>query len=98
MQVFQERIAEQGVICRLAYDRRDRGNASLLCCSPATFTHDELEPGAAERPNDDRLQHADFLNGLDELIHRLLVEDRTGLSGIGRDGLQRKLTEVGALG
>ena len=98
VQVLQQRVAQQVVVLGPPHDGRDHRQAGGLGGSPAPLAHHQLEPVAAQRPDDDRLQQSYLVDRVDQLGHGVLVEHRARLPRVGRDGLDRQLGEVGALG
>src|SRR5699024_5611923 len=61
-----------------------------------TLTHNEFEARTITRllPNDDRLKYADLANAVHEFGEQILVKDRSGLTGIGIDEVDRDLAEL----
>ena len=103
VQVLQQGVPQQVVLGRLADDGRHGGQPGLLAGPPAALAHDQLVASPRrrprrrrDRPDDDRLEHADLPDRVDQLGHLVLVEDLPRLLGVGPDLADRDLGEVGA--
>src|SRR5262249_54354961 len=95
---LQEGIQEKLLVVRGPNDRRDRLETGLTAGPPATLTHDELVAVGAQLPDDDRLEETDLLDGGDQFLQRVLVEDLTPVAGCWRGRVEGELRKVGAHG
>lgn len=90
VEILEERIAEEVGVRSFSDDRRNGGETGKLRCAPASLTHDDLV-GAADRSDDDRLQHADLTDRGGKLRQVFFVEDRAGLARVRNDEAERHL-------
>ena len=83
--VFQQGIAQQIVIFGIAHDGGNGGQASLGGGAPTALTHDELKSALLGGTNDDRLQEAEFADGVNQLAELILIKNGARLLGVGDD-------------
>jgi hypothetical protein len=84
MEVLQKSITQQVVIRSRPNDCRDSFEASLSASSPAPLTRNEFI-ALSHGTNDYRLEKAHLFDGIHEFGKCLLVEDLTGLLGVGNN-------------
>jgi hypothetical protein len=82
MEVLQEGIPQQVVIGSRPNDGGDSFETSLSAGSPAPLTRNEFI-ALPHGTNDYRLKKAHLFDGIHEFGKCLLVEDLTGLLGVG---------------
>ena len=83
--VLQQRVTQHGAVFRVTDDGRDGGQARLGGRAPAALTHDELKAAVLRGTNDDGLEQAELLDGVDELLELAFLEDRARLLRVGND-------------
>src|SRR5580692_4834185 len=91
VQVLDQGIPEQVIVLGLLDDGADLGQAGPLRGPPSALTHDELVPAGPGRANDYRLEQADLLDRLGELVKRVLVEGASWLPWVWGNGGDRDL-------
>ena len=94
--VLQQGVAEHGVVGGVPDDGRHGLQAGRASRPESTLPHDELVGALAVLADDDRLEEAELLDAVGELLERLVVEDLTGLLRVGDDGRHGHLPEFGA--
>src|SRR4051794_6366978 len=97
VEVLKQRIPKQVLVGRVPDDGSDRLQSGFATSPPATLPHDELEPILADLANDDRLQEANLLDGVDELRQVVLIEDLARLARVRDDLVEWQLSEPGTL-
>ena len=96
VQVLQEGVAQHVRVVGLAHDRGHQGQAGRLSRTPPAFAHHQLEGLRARGPHHDRLEQPDLADRVDQLGHRVLVEDLARLDPVRSDLVDRHLGEVRA--
>ena len=91
VQVLDQRVAEQVIVLGLLDDGADLGQPGPLRGAPAALAHDQLVPASPDRTDDYRLQQADLLDRLGQLVERVLVEGPPRLARVRGDRGDRDL-------
>ncbi len=95
MEVLKQCIAEKVRVLDIPDDRRDRLQTGFLRRTESTLTHDELVSlGLTGLPAyDNRLEHTDLANAVNEFSELILVEDGPRLTRVRIDESDVDLSE-----
>ena len=98
MEVLEQCVTEEIDVIDLPDDCWNALEPGLPRGPEPSLTHDELESGLlrVDHTNDDRLKHPDFAYRMDELIERILIEDRPRLPRIRCNRIDRQQSESSA--
>ena len=92
--VFQQRVAEHGVVIGFANNSGNGVEPGLGGSPPAPFAHDQFVPIAGS-PHHNGLKQPEFLDGVDELVKVEVVKDFAGIFGVGVDEVGGDFLVVG---